>query len=170
VPWSQYRPQTVQILIQSVEGALRKAKQLLATVEAEKGFVPPEIVSQNRAADAVNPKRMNWWRRKAMNEKAAATQQEIMDVCQDIMRANPGMTFSTAYNLVMQKRPDLFKEATGEDPIARLEKEDTVRKKQAAIHEEIEKMRERDPHLTFLVAFNLLMAKKPELFDFEGLD
>jgi hypothetical protein len=43
VPWSRYREQTMQILLQAVEGGLEKAKKLLAAVEAEKGFTPPEL-------------------------------------------------------------------------------------------------------------------------------
>jgi hypothetical protein len=105
-----------------------------------------------------------------MNEKVAATQQKIMDLCHDIMQANPGMLFSTAYNLAMQKRPDLFKDDSGRDPIKRAEKESAVRKKQDAIHEEIDKMREQEPHLTFPAAFSRLMKEKPELFRFEGME
>jgi hypothetical protein len=41
---------------------------------------------------------------------------------------------------------------------------------QAAIHGEIDKMRDAEPHLTFALAFNRLMAEKPELFDFEMLN
>lgn len=43
VPHSQYREQTLQILLNAVDGALQKAKQLLAIVEGEKGFTPPEL-------------------------------------------------------------------------------------------------------------------------------
>src|SRR5437899_4640741 len=92
-------------------------------------------------------------------------QQDIVDVCHDIMRANPGMTFATAYNLAMQKRPDLFKDDSGLEPAELMEKEDAVRKKQEAIHEEIARMREKEPHLTFALAFNRLMQEKPELFN-----
>jgi hypothetical protein len=44
-PWGEnpHREQTLQILLQTVEGALQKAKQLLAAVEAEKGFTSPEL-------------------------------------------------------------------------------------------------------------------------------
>jgi len=51
-----------------------------------------------------------------------------------------------------------------------MEKEEKVREKQAAIHEEIKKMRESEPHLTFALAFNRLMKDKPKLFEFEGLE
>jgi hypothetical protein len=97
-------------------------------------------------------------------------QQDIVDVCQDIMRANPGMTFSFAYGLAMQKRPELFKDDSGLKPAERMEKEEDVKQKQAAIHEEIGKMREKEPHLTFALAFNRLMQEKPELFNFDGLE
>ena len=51
-----------------------------------------------------------------------------------------------------------------------MEKEENVREMRAAIHEEIDKMREAEPHLTFALAFNWLMKAKPELFKFEGLE
>jgi hypothetical protein len=53
-PWSQYREQTLKILFSAVEGALQKAKELLVTVEAKKGFTRPEIASRTHAA--VEPK------------------------------------------------------------------------------------------------------------------
>ena len=44
-PWGQpeQRNNTVRILLHAVEGGIQKAKQLLAAVEAEKGFTPPAI-------------------------------------------------------------------------------------------------------------------------------
>jgi hypothetical protein len=51
-----------------------------------------------------------------------------------------------------------------------MEKEEKVREQQAEIHAEIDKMREKEPHLTFALAFNRLMKEKPELFRFEGLE
>jgi hypothetical protein len=101
---------------------------------------------------------------------AAQTQQEITNLCSDIMQANPGMTFSTAYALAQNKRPELFRDEMGRDPIEREEKASEVSQKQAAIHAEIEKMLANDPHLTFKAAFNRLIASKPELFNFDGLD
>jgi len=50
-----------------------------------------------------------------------------------------------------------------------MEKEEKVREMQAAIHGEIDKMRDAEPHLTFALAFNRLMKEKPELFKFDGL-
>jgi hypothetical protein len=86
------------------------------------------------------------------------------------MKANLGMERETAHNLLMQMRPELFRDPLEPGTRApRMEKEDSVRKKQAAIREEIDKKRESEPHLTFPVAFNRLMAKKPELFNFEAL-
>lgn len=97
--------------------------------------------------------------------------QEISDACQELMKANPGMMFATAYNLLMQKRPELFRDSSeAGNPSQRMEKEEKVREMQAAIHEEIDKIREKEPHLTFALAFNRLMKDKPELFDFEGLE
>jgi hypothetical protein len=55
-------------------------------------------------------------------------------------------------------------------PSERMEKEEEVREKQAPIHEEIKKMRESEPHLTFAMAFNRLTKEKPELFEFEDLE
>jgi hypothetical protein len=92
--------------------------------------------------------------------------QEISDEAYKLMKLNPGMTFSTATSLLVMTRPDLFPGSTG----PAMEKEEKAREMQAAIHEEINKMREREPHLTFPLAFNRLMKDKPELFEFEGLE
>jgi len=81
------------------------------------------------------------------------------------MKNNPGMMFSTAYNLLVQTRPDLFPGSTG----PAMENEEKVREMQDQIHAEIDKMRENEPHLTFALAFNRLMKEKPELFKFDGL-
>jgi hypothetical protein len=66
------------------------------------------------------------------------------------MKKNPGMMFSTAYNLLVQTPPDLFPGSSG----PAMEKEEKVREMQAAIHGEIDKMRDAEPHLTFALAFN----------------
>jgi len=94
------------------------------------------------------------------------TDQRITDACQELMKKNPRMMFETAYNLLVRTRPDLFLGSTG----PAMEKEEKVREMQTAIHEEIDKLREAEPHLTFALAFNRLMKEKPELFKFEGME
>jgi hypothetical protein len=98
--------------------------------------------------------------------KDAKREQEISDEAHKLMKLNPGMMFSTATGLLAMTRPDLFPDSTG----PAMEKEEKVREMQDAIHEEIKKMREREPHLTHALAFNRLMKEKPELFKFDGLE
>jgi hypothetical protein len=83
-----------------------------------------------------------------------------------LMNLNPGMLFSTATSLLMMTRPGLFPGAAR----PAMEKEEKVREMQATIHEEIDKLRQNEPHLTFALAFNRLMKEKPELFKFEGME
>ena len=90
----------------------------------------------------------------------------ISDACHEIMKKNPGMMFSTTYNLLVTTRPDLFPDATG----PAMEKAAKVREQQEKIHAEIDKMRQKEPHLTFALAFNRLTKEKPELFEFEDLE
>jgi hypothetical protein len=95
-----------------------------------------------------------------------ARSEAIREVCNDIMDANPGMAFATAYNLAMRKRPELFTDEAGRDPIQREDMRTEVAQKQQAIRDEIKKMREADPHLSFTLAWNRLMKQKTALFDF----
>jgi hypothetical protein len=92
--------------------------------------------------------------------------QRISDACFELMAKNPGMTFSTACSLLAMTRPDLFLGFKG----PAMEKEEKVREQQAQIQAEIDKMREKEPHLTYPLAFNRLMKEKPELFKFEGME
>jgi hypothetical protein len=67
--------------------------------------------------------------------------------------------------------PNLFTDPSEPGtPSERMEKEEKVRERQAEIHAEIDKMRQKEPHLTFALAFNRLMKEKPELFKFEGME
>lgn len=44
-PWLQYRDDTIRILLQAVESGIEKGKRLLAAIESEEDFAPPEIAT-----------------------------------------------------------------------------------------------------------------------------
>jgi hypothetical protein len=93
--------------------------------------------------------------------KDADRDQRISDACQELIAKNPGMMFETAHSLLKMTRSDLFPDASD----AAMEKEEKVRENQATIHEEIKRMREKESHLTYALAFNRLAKEKPELFE-----
>ena len=82
----------------------------------------------------------------------------------DYVQANPGMSHATAYHLLMQKRPELFTDDQGRQPFERDKLTSANRKKQQAIRDEIAKMQEAEPDLSFTVAWRRLMKQKPDLF------
>jgi hypothetical protein len=80
------------------------------------------------------------------------------------MDANPGIHRSTALELLRYQRPELF---DAKQRPAALDVEEQVREKQQAILDAIKEMRQKETHLTFVLAWNRLMQKQPALFDFE---
>jgi len=53
VKWSQYRQDTFRIVLNATQSAIEGGKRLLAVVETERSFSPPEIPSQDPAPAAV---------------------------------------------------------------------------------------------------------------------
>jgi hypothetical protein len=87
--------------------------------------------------------------------------QHRLDESQNIMDANPGLDRKSAMNLLRHQKPGLFPE--GAKP-ADLEKRDEVKKAQQAIRDAIDALREKEPHLTFAMAWAKLTRTNPELF------
>jgi hypothetical protein len=87
-----------------------------------------------------------------------------MEETQKLMDANPGMYRSTAMELLRRQRPEFF---DVDKRTAALDVEERVREKQQAIRDAIKEMQQKEPHLTFQLAWNRLMKEQPALFDFE---
>ena len=77
----------------------------------------------------------------------------ISRAVQDCVEKNPGMSHATAWNLLRQKRPELFTDEQGRGPIERDTLTHANQKKQKAIRDEIKKMQDADPDLPFTVAW-----------------
>ena len=115
-----------------------------------------------RAGRTRTTRRARKKREKADRERSAA----IWQAMQDYVDANPGMAHATAYNLLKTKRPELFTDKQGRDPVERAEITREVQQKQAAIRDAIKKMQDADPHLPFTLAWARLLKQRPEMFDF----
>ena len=77
------------------------------------------------------------------------------------MDANPGLTRKSSIELLRHQKPALFEGETPSD-LARCE---VVKKAQQAINDAIDALREKEPHLTFAMAWHRLQSTNPELFE-----
>jgi hypothetical protein len=87
------------------------------------------------------------------------SQNRIAIESQKIMDANPGLTRKSSIELLRHQKPALFQGETPSD----LAKMDVVKKAQQAINDAID-LREKEPHLTFAMAWAKLTRTNPELF------
>jgi hypothetical protein len=97
-------------------------------------------------------------------------QQGQWQAVRDYVQAHPGMSHRSAYHILMQDRPELFSDGSGQSPEEAEDLRHSNQKKQDRIHAEIKKMRtgpDGEMKMTFSKAWNTLQQQKPGLFRFD---
>jgi hypothetical protein len=97
-------------------------------------------------------------------------QQRQWQAVRDYVQAHPGMSHRSAYHILMQDRPELFTDDSGQTPAEAEDLQHANQKKQDRIHAEIKRLRtgpDGEMKMTFQKAWNTLRQQKPGLFNFD---
>jgi hypothetical protein len=97
-------------------------------------------------------------------------QQRQWQAVRDYAQAHPGLSHRSAYHILMQDRPELFSDESGQTAQEAEDLQHSNQKKQDRIHAEIKKMRtgpDGEMKMTFSKAWDTLRQQKPGLFNFD---
>lgn len=93
------------------------------------------------------------------DQSQSPAEQKILELTWEYLKAHPGLNFQSAYLSVKHQNPDLAPEIKNHDVLI----ENAAR--QDKIKDEIKKLRNAKPFLSFSQAWEQLQRERPELFN-----